>query len=113
MKGTIITIALAIAPSLAMPITDQPQGNVVGDAPFTVSRAALPDQDKGIAWLFTATEGPKSGSGTTLKFYQRNDLVKSGNGEAWVLELGDSIDTKSSGLVSAYVDSSHKTHCTD
>jgi hypothetical protein len=102
MKGIIAAIALAILPSLAIPIAEQP-GNAEPskNGLYTVSRAdALPNQENGVAWLFTAADGPKAGKGATLKFYQRNDLVKSGKGEAWVLELDDSIDTKNSELVS-------------
>jgi hypothetical protein len=102
MKSTIAFIALAIVPSLALPVAEQPGTTGPGaGAHYTVSRADyLPNQENGVAWLFTANDGPEAGKGATLKFYQRNDLVKSGKGEAWVLELDDSIDTKNSELVS-------------
>jgi hypothetical protein len=102
MKRIIATIALAIVPSLAMPLAEPPVNTEpIKNGLYTVSRAdVLPNQENGVAWLFTANDGPKAGKGATLKFYQRNDLVKSGKGEAWVLELDDSIDTKNSELVS-------------
>lgn len=91
MKGFITSVAWTVVPLLVQPIYGAPYRVAVVDQ--------LPNTDDGVAWLFTADEGPKAGKGTTLKFYSKNDLVQSGKGKAWVLELDDAIDTQNSELV--------------